>query len=92
MAYRISLEQLAKEKLREQIIKDIDSIEFEIYEDDEPELHLKISKNNVELFCRASKKYVIAWMGSLLAILGGVYAVLRWLIPILIVYLGQRPP
>ena len=91
---KVSLEQIAKEKLAKQIIKDIDSIELEVWENVESGLSLEIGKRTIRLrlnYIVSTKKF-LTWFGGIATAIGGGITVLKWLMPILVGYLAKPPP
>ena len=91
---KVTLEKIAKEKLAKHIVKDIDSIELEVWENVESGLSLHIGKKTIRLrlnYIISTKKF-LAWSGGIVATTGGVITVLRWLIPILQGYFSRPLP
>ena len=91
---KVTLEKIAKEKLSKQLTKDIDSIEIEVWENVEPRLFLEISKRTISLrlnYIGSTKKF-LAWCGGIVATIGGVVTVLKWLVPIFVAYLTHPMP
>jgi hypothetical protein len=91
---KVSLEKIAKEKLAKQIIKDIDCIEIEVWENVESGLSLEIGKKTIRLRLNyiVSTKRFLVWSGGIITALGGAITVLKWLMPILAVYFAKPPP
>ena len=90
----ISLEKLAKEKLKKQILQDIDYIDVEVWEKVESGLSLKIGKKVFEfrLIIKTSTKKFAAWLAGLTATISGLITIFRWLIPILVEFISKPPP
>ncbi len=91
---KVTLEKIAKEKLAKQIVKDIDSIELEVWENVESGLSLHIGKKAIKLrlnYIIPTKKF-LAWSGGIVATMGGVITVLKWLLPILQGYFAHPLP
>jgi len=91
---KVTLEKIAKEKFAKQIVKDIDSIELEVWENVESGLSLDIGKKIIRLrlnYIISTKKF-LAWSGGIVATTGGIITVLRWLIPILQGYFPHPLP
>jgi hypothetical protein len=91
---QVSLEKVAKEKLRKQTVCDINSIEIEVWEKTEPGLFFKISQKTAEfrLIIRISTRKMMAWLSFFIATTAGVVSILKWLTPILTVYFSRPPP
>lgn len=88
---KVTLEKIAKEKLAKHIVKDIDAIELEVWENVESGLSLQIGKKTIRFRLNyiISTKRFLAWSGGIVATTGGVITVLRWLIPILQGYFSR---
>jgi hypothetical protein len=91
---KVTLEKVAKEKLAKQIVKDIDTIELEVWENVESGLSLHICKKTIKLrlnYIIPTRKF-LAWSTGLVATMGGVITVLKWLLPILQAYFDHPMP
>lgn len=91
---KITLEKIAKDKLTKQKVKNIDSIELEVWEKTDPGVFLRVSGKSVELrlnYSISTKKF-FAWVGVITATITGVVTILKWLTPILISYYANSPP
>jgi len=91
---KVSLEKVTIEKISKQIIKDIESVEVEVWEKIEPGFSLKIERKIIELrlHYETSTRKFLAWFGGIAATTGGVIAILKWLTPILVSYFANPPP
>ena len=91
---KVKLEKLAKEKLPKQTVKNIDSIDVEVWGKAESGLCLNVSRSSVEfrLSYKTSTKKFLAWLGGITATVAGVITILKWLVPILVVYFANPPP
>lgn len=90
---KVSLEKITKEKLGKQVLKDIDSIEVEVWENVEAGLSLAISKKTIALrlnYIVSTKKF-LTWFGGIVTAIGGSLTALKWLIPILIKHFTRSP-
>jgi hypothetical protein len=91
---KVTLEKIAKEKLAKHIVKDIDSIELEVWENVESGLSLHVDKKTIRLrlnYIISTKKF-LAWSGGTIAAIGSVITILRWLIPVFQIYFAQSMP
>ena len=91
--HKVSLDSIAKEKLANQIIKDIESVELEIWESAESGLSLEIGKKTIRLRLNLivpTKKF-LAWFGGITATASGIITALKWLVPILAGYFVKPP-
>lgn len=91
---KITLEKIAKEKFAKQIVKAIDSIELEVWENAESGLSLDIGKKTIRLrlsYIVSTKKFLV-WSGGIATAIGGGITILKWLTPILVAYLANPPP
>jgi hypothetical protein len=91
---KVSLEEIAKEKLAEKFIKAVDCIEVEVSENVELGLKLEIGKKTIKLRLNyvVSTKKCLVWSGSIVTAIGGAITVLKWLLPILVAYFANPPP
>jgi hypothetical protein len=90
----VTLEKIAKERLGRKKVKDIDSIELEVWENVESGFSLEVGKRTIRLrlnYIVSTRKF-LAWSGGIVATAGGVITVLRWLIPILDSYFAHPMP
>ncbi len=91
--YKVSLDSIAKEKLAKQIIKDIESVELEIWENVRSGLSLQVCKKDIRLMLNLivpTKKF-LAWFGGITATISGITTILKWLMPILAEYFIKPP-
>lgn len=91
---KVSFEEISKEKLRKQLIEDIESIDVEVLINSEPGLFVKISKKTTEvkLIISTSTKKIAAWFGSTILVLSAVVKIASWLLPILVGHFSKPPP
>ena len=78
----ITLEELAKEKLKNKIIQQIDEADIEIWEKVDPGFRFKINKKYIEIRAKFSTKESLKKLAWLAGPIWVLIEVLSWLIPL----------